>query len=74
MFVHDYTISGKTWKWIHFIAIFVFTALWIAATFFGWISLVEFVSHISMLALVYAAISSWQSARVEQKQDDLTDS
>ncbi len=31
--------------------------LWVVATTEGWISQVEFVSHVSMLALVFAGIS-----------------
>jgi sterol desaturase/sphingolipid hydroxylase (fatty acid hydroxylase superfamily) len=32
-------------------------ALWAAAAIFGWLNSVEFVSHVSMLALVFTAIS-----------------
>lgn len=62
-------MSGKTWKWIHFTMIFFFFALWLAAGLFGWVESVTFVSHMSMLALVLAEISAWQSARTEEKED-----
>ena len=62
-------MRGKGWKWVHFVFIFVFSAIWIAAALTGWISSVTFVSHVSMVALVYAAASAWQAAKAEQAQD-----
>lgn len=63
-------MNGRVWKWIHFVFIFVFAAIWIAAVPTGWIHSVTFVSHMSMAALVYAAVSAWQAARTEQKEDE----
>lgn len=63
-------MSGKTWKSLHFISIFLLLGLWVAAGYFGWLSSVVFVSHVSMAALVLAQLSSWQGARTEQKQDE----
>lgn len=48
-------------------------ALWVTATFLGWLSSVEFVSHLSSAALVLGSWSSWQAARVEVKQDEEID-
>jgi len=62
-------MSGKTWKWIHFAFVFLFIVLWIAAAIFGWLSSVVFVSHISMIALVYAAASAWQAAKAEESEE-----
>jgi len=62
-------MSGKAWKWVHFAFIFVFIALWGLAAIFGWLKSVSFVSHISMVALVYAAVSAWQAARTEQAEE-----
>jgi hypothetical protein len=31
--------------------------LWVLAIYYGWISSIEFVSHVSMLALVFAGVS-----------------
>lgn len=62
------TMSTKL-KWIHFTAILLFLAIWVAAAVFGWLSSVVFVSHMSMLALVYAAASAYQGARTEEKED-----
>lgn len=64
--------SGKTWKWIHLIMVFVFLAIWIAAFpfAFNWINSVAFISHMSMIALIYAAASAWQAARAEQKSEE----
>lgn len=62
-------MSGRFWKWIHLVGIFVALAVWGAAMYFRWLESVAFVSHISMAALVLAEISSWQGSRTEQKQD-----
>lgn len=62
-------LSGKFWKWVHLVGIFAMLALWIFATVTGLVKSVVFVSHVSMLALVLAEISSWQGSRTEQKQD-----
>lgn len=49
------------------------TILWIPFTvlafFLGWLSSVEFVSLVSMLALFLGSFSSWQAARTETKQE-----
>lgn len=63
-------MNGKQMKWIHFAAVIVFILTWIAAAFMGWLASVTFVSHMSMIALVYSGISAWQAARTEQKEDD----
>lgn len=57
-------------KSFHGYGVVIWICLWIAATIFGWIKSVEFVSHISMAALVLGSWSSWQAARVEVKQDE----
>jgi integral membrane sensor domain MASE1 len=62
-------MSGKFWKRFHLIILGIVFVLWAAATFLGWLSSVAFVSHISMLALVLAELSAYQSARVERNQD-----
>ena len=63
-------MSGRAWKWVHLVFVFLFIALWIAAAVTGWISSVVFVSHVSMVALVYAAASAWQAARAEQAEEN----
>lgn len=62
-------MSGQFWKWIHFCGIFIAIGVWCIAIPTGWIHSVDFVSHVSMAALVLAEISSWQGSRTEQKQD-----
>jgi hypothetical protein len=32
--------------------------------------LAEFVSHVSMVALVYSSVAAWQATRTEVKQDE----
>lgn len=48
-------------------------ALWVAASCFGWLAKVTFVSHLSMCALVLGSWSSWQAARVEVRQEQEMD-
>lgn len=62
-------MDGKTLKWVHFGLVLFFLVLWAAAGIFGWLQSVTFVSHVSMVALVLAEVSSWQAARTEQKED-----
>ena len=66
-------MTGNTWKWIHFVAIIFFVALWAAAWHFRWVESVVFVSHVSMVALVLAEIGAWQASRTEAKQDKQID-
>jgi hypothetical protein len=63
-------MSGKAWKWIHLGFVFFFTALWGVAFLTGWINSVAFISHVSMVALVYAAASAWQAARAEEVEEE----
>jgi hypothetical protein len=49
--------------------VLIWFVLWGLATVFGWINQTQFVSHISMMALVLGSWSSWQAARVEVKQE-----
>jgi hypothetical protein len=44
-------------------------ALWVVATFTGWINSVAYVSHLSQAALVLGSWSAWQGARVEAQAD-----
>jgi hypothetical protein len=50
------------------------TVFWIVmvpvSLFFGWLSSVEYVSALSLWALVSGHLSAWQAARVEVKQDE----
>jgi general stress protein CsbA len=53
------------------------TVLWVVmipvSLFFGWLSSVEYVSALSLWALVSGHLSAWQAARVECKQDEQAD-
>lgn len=62
-------MTGRFWKWFHLCGIVLMLALWAFATFTGLVESVVFVSHVSMLALVLAEFSAWQSSRTEQKED-----
>lgn len=41
---------------------------WVAATIFGWVNLVSYVSHLSQLAITISLIPWWQGLRVESRQ------
>lgn len=62
-------ISAQWIKRIHGFHVFLFVGIWIAAVPTGWINSVAFVSHMSMWALVYTAVSAWQGSRTEVKQE-----
>lgn len=63
-------LTGKRLKWIHGSAAVLFAVIWIAAALMGWLASVVFVSHMSMLALVYAGLSAWQGARTEEREEN----
>lgn len=46
-----------------------FAVLIIPALIFGWVEIVTFVSVLSIWALVAAHWSTWQAAKVEEKED-----
>lgn len=52
----------------------VFWIVMIPVSFFtGWVKLTEYVSALSLWALVSGHWSAWQAARVEVKQDEAAD-
>lgn len=55
----------------HGYSVLAWLMLWAVASVFHWINDVQFVSHISMAALVLGSWSSWQAARVEVRQDEM---
>lgn len=63
-------MSARGWRRAHGIAAVVFTVLWAISIPTGWIHSIVFISHVSMVALVYAALSAWQSGRTEVKVDE----
>jgi hypothetical protein len=56
-------------KHVHGWAAIFFIVLTPISWSLGWLSLVEYVSALSIWALVAAHWSAWQSARIEVKQD-----
>jgi DNA-binding transcriptional regulator of glucitol operon len=48
--------------------IFLSIIEWVAATIFGWVNLVSYVSHLSQLAITISLIPRWQGLRVESRQ------
>lgn len=67
-------LTPRQMLWVHGIAGSLFIALWAVATVTGWVNSPAFISHVSMLALVYAAFTGWQGARAEKKADTPPDS
>lgn len=41
---------------------------WVEAKLFGWVHMVEYVSHLSQLAITLSTIPWWQGLRVEERQ------
>lgn len=63
-------MSARAWRRVHGWATFGFLLLWGVAIPTGWIDSVRFVSHMSMLALVYTGVCAWQAGRTEVKVDE----
>ena len=60
-------LSPTAMLWVHGIAGSLFLAVWALAAVTGWVKSPIFISHVSMIALVYAAFTGWQGARAEKK-------
>jgi hypothetical protein len=56
--------------WINVAILVGSILLWVAATFFGWLTSVAFVSHISIAALVISAISGIAAADAAKESED----
>jgi len=61
--------SARFWKQFNLYLTFFWLALLPVAYFAGWLEQTTFVSVLSLVALVLASQSSWQSSRVEFKAD-----
>jgi hypothetical protein len=66
-------LSPRQMLRVHASAGAIFIAIWITASFTGWVKSPTFISHMSMLALVYAAFGGWQAALAGDKADPETD-
>jgi hypothetical protein len=56
---------------IHGTAIVVVSLVWVAAAKFHWLESVVFLSHISMAAFLYTAITAWRAdVPNKEEQDD----
>jgi len=55
---------------VHGWFVILWIALWIVATWTGWIHSVAYVAHLSQAALGLGSWSAWQPARVEAHQDE----
>lgn len=62
-------LSGKAMKYIHGALTILWCLVWLAASIFGWLTSVTFVSHLSVIALILTSAGAWQGARTEDKQD-----
>jgi len=63
-------LSPSAMRRIHATAAVLFVALWVLAAVVGWVNSPAFIAHMSMTALVYAALTGWQGARAEKKADE----
>lgn len=62
-------MNGTWWKRVH-ITIFVIMVILLPPTLLWWSESVVYLVWLSWAALAYSAIGSWQTARVEKKEDD----
>ena len=53
--------KGTWWRRFNGALIPGVVVLWLAATYFEWMSSVKFLSHISLFALALAAVAAWRS-------------
>lgn len=53
--------GSKGWRGFNLVGAIVSCFLWAFATWNGWIDSVQFVSHVSMLALVVSFIAAWRA-------------
>lgn len=63
-------MKGRTLAKVHLVRAIIYVCLWVAATTFGWVAITAFVSHVSMLALVEAAIMGWTAAKAEKAAEE----
>lgn len=61
---------GRKFLWLNILILIGSGVLWIAAFVFGWLDSTEFVSHISMAALVISAISGLVAADAAMEAED----
>jgi hypothetical protein len=61
-------VSGAFWKWFHLVA----TILWIVLTYpsvFVWGKMLEYITFLSVYAIVISHAACYQAARAEDKVD-----
>jgi len=61
--------SAAFWRGFALVNIILYCILWVVAEFTGWVYDPAFISRLSLLALILASLSWWQSGRVEVKQE-----
>lgn len=61
--------SARFWKQFNLFLTFFWLALLPVSLWLGWMKETTFVSVLSLVALILASQSSWQSSRVEFKAD-----
>lgn len=67
--IRPFNVSPKVGLMMATTSLVSVVLLWVAATAFGWVYSVAFISHVSMLALVLGCLSWVFSSRVEVRQD-----
>lgn len=59
-----------TWRGTNLALVVAMLVLWAAAALTGWIGSTIFIGHVSMLALVLAALSAWRSDVPLEEEED----
>jgi hypothetical protein len=54
-------VKKLTWRNLNALGAFVSTLLWGFATWTNWIASVKFVSHVSMLTMIFTFIAAWRA-------------
>lgn len=62
-------MDGKFFRRLH-LAIFIFMLILLPPTILWWKDSIIYIAIMSWVAMAYAAISSWQAARVEENQEN----
>jgi hypothetical protein len=50
-----------TWRNINAVGALVSTVLWGVATYTDWVNSVRFISHISMITMIFTFIAAWRA-------------
>lgn len=59
-----------TWKKLNAAGAALSCVLWVIASFTGWINSVSFVSHISMVTMIFTFVAAWRADSPTAKENN----